>query len=570
MRFQELFGRTLRDAPAEVELISHQLAVRAGLVRPLAGGLHAWLPLGLRVLRRLEAIFRAELNELGGQEMLLPGIQPAELWQQSGRWPGSLNGDLLRFQNRDGRHYVLGAAFEEALTAVVAHEIASYRDLPRLIYQIRARYRDAARTQDGLFGLRESVVAEAYSLDRTPADLAAVQERLFVACQRVFSRAGVHPLVLETLDGGCEFAVLHPQGHAVMARCDRCGYATRAELARVAPPAMTSGALATLEKVATPDCRTIEDVARFLGVETRQTLKAVFFVRDDTELVFVVIRGDLEVSEAKLLASLGGGALRAATEAEIRAAGAEPGYASPVGLAVRTAEQPGGVTVVADRSLQSGVNFVAGANEAGYHLTGVNYPRDFAVTLLVDIARPGDGSVCGRCEAGTLQLERVFVLGYCSQPGTRYSERMDATYLDEAGQSKPVVLSCCGIELERLAAAIIERHHDAAGIVWPRSVAPFAVHIVTLGKEPLYHEQGRALYLELRRAGLDVLLDDRDERPGVKFADADLIGAPLRVTVSQRALERNTLEGKWRHSEERFDIPLVGAAATIVRLAGGE
>lgn len=568
MRFQELFGRTLREAPADAELTSHRLALRAGLIRPLGGGAYAWLPLGLRVLRRVEAIVRAELAGLNGQEILLPGLLP-ELLQESGRWQPGLNEALLKCQNRDGRHYVLAADFQEALAAMAAHEIESYRDLPRLVYQIRSQYQDVARSRGGLIGLREFTVAEAYSLGRTPAELDAAYDDVFAAWQRVFARVGLHPLAVEA-PGGYEFAVFHSQGEEAVVRCDRCSYAARLEIAQARPSAGPSGTPEALAKVPTPDCKTIEDVARYLGVETRQTLKAVFFVRDEIELVFVVIRGDLEVSETKLIQVLGGGTLRAATEAEIRAVGAEPGYASPVGLSVRTVDQPGGVTVVADESVRAGVNFVAGANDAGFHLTGVNYPRDFAATTLADIAAVADGATCGRCGAGALHVEQAIVVGYCRRSGGRLSERLGAQFLDEGGKAQPVMMGCYGLMLERLVAAIIEAHHDAAGIVWPRSVAPFAVEVVTLGKEPLYHEQGRALYAELKRAGLEVLLDDRDERPGVKFADADLVGAPLRVTVSQRALERNALEGKWRHSEERFDIPLAGAAAAIVRLAGEE
>lgn len=569
MRFQELFGRTLREAPADAEMTSHRLALRAGLIRPLGGGIYAWLPLGLRVLRRVEAIVRAELAALGGQEMALPGLLPAELLQESKRWQPGLNEALLRCQNRDGRHYVLAADYQEALAAMAAHEIESYRDLPRLVYQIRSQYQDVARPRGGLIGLREFTVAEAYSLGRTPAELDTAYDGVLAAWQRVFARVGLHPLLVEA-PGGHEFVMLHPQGEEAVVRCDQCGYTARMEIAQARPSASLSGTLEALAKVPTPDCKTIEDVARFLGVETSQTLKAVFFVRDETELVFVVIRGDREVSEAKLIQALGGGTLRAATETEIRAVGAEPGYASPVGLAVRTADQPGGVTVVADVSVQAGVNFVAGANDTGFHLTGVNYPRDFTVTLLVDIAAMADGAACGRCGAGALHIAQAIVVGYCRRPGGRLSGSLGVQFLDEGGQAQPVLMGYYGLMLERLIAAIIEAHHDTAGIVWPRSVAPFAVEIVTLGKEPLYHEQGRALYAELKRAGLEVLLDDRDERPGVKFADADLVGAPLRVTVSQRALERNALEGKWRYSEERFDIPLAGAAAAIVRLAGGE
>ncbi|MBN2469126.1 MAG: proline--tRNA ligase, partial [Anaerolineae bacterium] len=313
-------------------------------------------------------------------------------------------------------------------------------------------------------------------------------------------------------------------------------------------------------------CKTIEAVAAFIGVPTSQTLKAVFFMRDEADFVFVVIRGDLEVNESKLSAALGGASLRAATEDEIRAVGAEPGYASPVGLPVREEMDAAGVIVVVDQSARAGANFVAGANDAGYHLTGVNFGRDFTATLVADIATVYEGALCGRCGVGRLHLERAIELGHCFKLGTTYSEKVGVTYLDEGGSARPVVMGSYGIGLERLIAAIIEKHHDDYGIVWPRSVAPFDVHIVTLGKDEAFHERGRALYDQLRRAGLAVLLDDRQERPGVKFADADLIGVPLRITVSERALERGALEARWRHSPDRFDIPLVEAARTIADL----
>jgi prolyl-tRNA synthetase len=572
MRIQQLFGKTLRDAPADAELVSHQLAIRAGLVRPLTAGIYSWLPLGLRVLNRVAAIIREEMDAIDGQEVMLPVVQPAEIWQQTGRWQQGFDGELLKFQNRDGRHYVLGATHEDVVAAVTLHEIDSYRDLPQLIYQVRTKYRDTARPRGGLVRLREFTMKDAYSLDRTFADLDQQYDRLYAAYERIFARVGLDVVPVEADvgamggTGGHEFTMVHAQGDDQFARCDACGYAANIDVAAFDLPDGAAGDLAVVEKVATPDCKTIEEVAAFLNVPTAQTLKAVFYMHDDAEFVFVIIRGDLAVNETKLINVLGGGDLRTATEDEIRAIGAEPGYASPVGLHVRTSEDSDGVTVVVDRSTRHGVNFVTGANDAGYHLTGVNFPRDFAATIEGDIAEAFDGAVCGRCGAGRLHLEPAIELGHCFKLGTHYSDSFGATYLDEHGKPQPVVMGSYGIGLERLIAAIIEAHHDDYGIIWPRSVAPFDVHIVTLGKDAAYHEQGRALYAELQQAGLRVLLDDRSERPGVKFADADLIGVPLRLTISQRAADRGAVEAKWRHQSDRFDIPQADAAAEALRL----
>ena len=574
MRFQQLFWRTIRDAPAAAEQVSPQHALRAGLVRPLTAGIYAWLPLGWRVMRKVAAIIREEMDGIGAQEMVMPVVHPAELWQQSGRWE-AYGAAILRFRNRDGRDFVFGPTHEEVVAALAAHEIESYRDLPKAVYQIHTKYRDEARPRGGLVRLREFMMKDAYSLDRTADGLDAFYERIYAAYLRIYARVGLSVIPLEADagpmggTGGHEFAMLHPLGEDRLARCDSCGYAANIEVARFLPSEGVRGDLQTTEKVATPDCQTIQEVADYLGVPTRQTLKAVFFVRDEAELVFVVIRGDLEVNEVKLAGALGGGDLCDATAAEILAAGAVPGYASPVGLPVRAGDGGEGITVVVDRSVESGANFVAGANDEGYHLTGVNYPRDFQATRLADIAEAYDGATCERCGEGRLRIERAMELGHCFKLGTRYSRALGATYADEGGEARPIVMGSYGIGLDRLIAAIIERHHDQDGIIWPRSVAPFDAHILTLGKEEVYHERGRALYNDLCAAGLDVLLDDRPERPGVKFADADLIGIPLRLTVSQSALQREAVEGKWRHSEERFDIPLSGVVDEVRRLVKG-
>lgn len=575
MRLQEMFGRTLRDAPSDAELVSHQLALRAGLVRPLTAGIYAWLPLGTRVMRKVADLIRREMEGIGIQEMVMPVVHPAELWQQSGRW--TMYGPvMLRLQNRDGREFVLGPTHEEIVAALAAREIESHRDLPKAVYQIQTKYRDELRPRGGLVRLREFTMKDAYTLDRSLDDLNVAYERIYEAYLRIFAGVGLSVVPVEADVGamgglgGHEFTLLHSQGEDRFAHCDSCGYAANVEVAEFQPPVGVMGDLQSVEKVATPDCKTIQEVASFLGVDTRQTMKAVFFMWDETEFVFVVIRGDLEVNEIKLANALGGGVLRDAANDEIVAAGAVPGYASPLGLKVRVGEAADGITVVVDRSAENGVNFVAGANDEGYHLTGVNYPRDFPATIVADIAEAFDGAVCGRCGEGQLRIERAIELGHCFKLGTRYSEALGVTYQDESGDAPFVVMGSYGIGLERLIAAIIETHHDEYGIVWPRRVAPFDVHIVTLGKEDVYHRRGAALYDGLRAVGLDVLLDDRAERPGVKFADADLIGVPLRLTVSQRALERGAVEAKWRHSSECFDIVLDGIIPEVLRLVRAE
>ncbi len=574
MRFQQLFGKTLRDAPADAEMVSHQLALRAGLVRPLTAGIYSWLPLGLRVVRRVSDVIREEMDAIGGQEMVMPVVHPAEIWQQSGRWD-DFGEVMLKIRNRDGREFALGPTAEEVVAALAAREVESHRDLPRVVYQIHTKYRDEARPRGGLIRLREFLMKDAYSLDRSVEDLDEFYDAIYAAYLRIFARVGlsVNPLDADAGamggKGGHEFAMAHPQGEDRFARCEVCGYTANVEVARFLPSQSEPAELAPVVKVATPDCRTIEDVASFIGVPTKQTLKAVFFMRDETEFVFVVIRGDLEVNEARLRNALGGGVLRAAAEDEIRAAGAEPGYASPLGLSVRGEGQDDGVTVIADRSIENGANFVAGANEEGFHLTGVNFPRDVIVTRVADIGEAYDGAICGKCGEGVLHIERAIELGHCFKLGTRYSESAGVTFQDETGKPRPVVMGSYGIGIERLIAAIIEAHHDDYGIIWPQSVAPFDVHIVTLGKEEECQERGRSLYAGLRAAGLAVLLDDRTERPGVKFSDADLIGVPLRLTVSQRALERGVIEGKWRHDSERFDIPLNGLVGAVVHLVRG-
>jgi len=565
MRFTDLFTRTLRDAPADAELPSHRLAVRAGLIRPVAAGSLALMPLGWRVMERLMTILRQEMDALGAQEVRLPLVQPAEIWQASGRWE-TFGPVLQRFESEAGRAFALGPTHEELVAALAAREIDSYRQLPQLLYQIQTKYRNEPRPRGGLIRLREFTMKDAYSLDADADGMRAQYERMVATYRRIFARVGLDVMVAEADSGAMggavsqEFLLPHPQGEDSFVACPACGYAANLEAATFRLAAPETAPLAPVRKVATPGCTTIQQVAAFLGVPEAQTLKAVFFMHTlpggAERFVFVVIRGDLEVNEVKLLRALGGGTLRPAEEAEIRATGAVPGYASPLGLGKD-------VLVVADQSVQAGANFVAGANDDGYHLTGVNVPRDFVPGLLTDIALAYDGAGCPRCAEGTLRLGRAIELGHCFALGTFYSEALGVHYLDEHGVTRPVWMGSYGIGLERLMAAIIEAHHDDYGICWPAAVAPFDVHIVTIGGDAETLTAAQAVYRNLHEAGFAVLLDDRNDSAGVKFADADLIGAPVRLTISKKALAAGGVEAKRRTAPERAIVPLTALSGWL-------
>ncbi|HEX3052320.1 MAG TPA: proline--tRNA ligase [Aggregatilineaceae bacterium] len=559
MKLAHLFTRTLRDAPSDAEMVNHQLAVRAGLVRLVAAGSYALMPLGRRVIQKIEGILRDEINRIDGQEIRMPVVQPAEIFQASGRWD-SFGPVLQKIKNGSGREFALGPTHEDVVAFLAEREIDSYKQLPQHVYQIQTKYRNEARPRGGLIRLREFTMKDSYSLHTDYADLDRFYERMVGAYRRICERVQIDVFPVEADTGvmggrdSHEFVMLHDQGEALVVVCDQCGYAANTEAAAFRLDKPEAVEWEAVQKVATPDCTSIQEVADFIGVPTNQTLKAVFFVNEKAgqvgEFVFVVIRGDLDVNEVKLINALGGGEVRPATDEEIRATGAVPGYASPMGLSQD-------VKVIADVSVRYGANFVAGANDAGYHFTGVNVPRDFDPAVVVDLAEPYEGAGCARCDGGHLHLKRAIEIGHCFKLGTRYSDVMDVTYQDEKGESHPVVMGSYGIGLERLMGLIIEAHHDDYGIIWPRCVAPFDVHIVVLGKEPEYVERAAQLHDELIAAGFDVLLDDRaDCTAGVKFADADLIGVPVRLTVSKKALEAGCVEGKRRASSERVMVPL--------------
>lgn len=519
MRMSRMFGRTLREPPAEGGTEGLQVAIRAALLRPLEPGRYAYLPLGRRILERARALLRSAMAELNGQEMVLPASVPSE------RLP----------------HLFL---------ALAAREISSYRDLPRLLYAFSRRTADAPR---GLWRWREWELLTAVALHTDPAERDGLGARFLETVGQALARGKVETVRAETLSGSALLSP-YPEGRAAdgpLVRCPSCGYAATADAARFRLPAPEHEPLEERRPVPTPDCPTIADVAAYVGVPTSRTLKAVFYAvgpEGQGELVFVVIRGDLEVNEAKLRRLLGVQDLRPATEAEIRAAGAEPGYGSPVGLQVRPSLEGAGVLVVGDLSIRAGANFVAGANREGYHFLGVNFPRDFAVTLLADIAQARAGLPCPECGAPLEEMPAILLAIWDSG-----GPDAEVRYTDPAGQECPVAVGWGEVYPESWIAAVAEKWRDGYGLVWPPVLAPFDLHLVALGQDEAVREAAEAIY---RRLEGRVLYDDRDESAGVKFADADLIGCPVRLTVSRRSLEAGGVEWKTRWEKERRIVPL--------------
>jgi prolyl-tRNA synthetase len=544
--------------PADAELTSHQLLLRANFIRSLGAGLYTYMHFGWRVALKIQDIFRQEMNAAGCQEMNMPVLHPSSLWQNTGRWD-SVGPALVKLKDRRGQDYALAMTHEEVVAELARQEIQSYRDLPKAVYHIQTKVRDEPRPRGGLLRVREFRMKDAYSLDADAEGLEAFYPRVIAAYERVFARCGLDPISVEAdtgMMGGAdshEFMLSHPSGEDTFIRCDACDYAANAERAEFRLPEVESEPLEEPVEVATPGCETIADVAEFVGVPTRKTLKAVFYSGEDGELVLVMIRGDLEVNETKLRNLLNGATLEPALWDDVEAVGAEPGYGSPVGLRVRESLEDTGVLVVADRSIEAGSNFVAGANRHGYHLVGVNYPRDFSVTILDDIAQAKGGQLCPEC-GGPLAAESAIELGHCFKLGTHYAESVGATYLDASGSEHPIVMGSYGIGVGRLLAAVIEMHHDDYGIIWPPALAPFDVHLLTLGtdQEPL--ERAESFCAQLEAAGLEVLFDDREESAGVKFTDADLIGCPVRGTVSRRSLGKGGVELKARWGDDRHVV----------------
>jgi len=562
MRFSKLFGKTLRQAPAEAESISHQLLLRAGMIAQEAAGIYSYLPMGWRVLKKIENVIREEMDKVGGQELMLPVLQPFELWQQSGRYV-SFGKSLFTLTDRKEHTLALGPTHEEVITDLVHRYVQSYRELPLLLYQIQTKLRDEPRPRGGLLRVREFIMKDLYSFDADEAGLDESYQKMSQSYRDIYSRLGLPALMVEADSGAIggkdshEFMVLTEGGEDEIIRCSNCGYAANAERAQSAKTKGDAETPLPLKEVATPGTKAIEEVAGFVGVPTSQTLKSVFYSADG-EFIFVIIRGDLEVNETKLRNALKCTELRLATEGEVDEAGLVPGFASPIGMK--------GVKVVADDSITLGSNFIVGANKPGYHLRNANYPRDFKVDLMADIAlaRPGDS--CPKCQ-GKLSSARGIEVGHVFKLGTFISERFEASFLDSDGTSRPIVMGCYGIGLGRLLAAIVEQSHNDQGIIWPLSVAPYQVYLcpLSLDKSAVF-PTAEKIYQELQKEGIEVLFDDRDDSPGVKFNDADLLGIPLRLTLSPRTLQSQSVEAKWRTEKEAQLLPLDNLTVQVKKL----
>jgi prolyl-tRNA synthetase len=562
MRFSQLFGRTLREDPAEAEVISHRLLQRAGFIKPLAAGLYTQMPLGWRVCQKLIRILRREMDALGCQEMAMPVVNPAEIWQQTGRWD-SVGPALVKWKDRNQRDMCLAMTHEETVSALLKTELDSYKQLPILIYHIQTKVRDEPRPRAGLIRVREFMMKDAYSVHADQAGIDRFYPHMVQAYRNIYAACGLEVVEVEAdpgMMGGSdshEFMVVSDNGEDSIFISSDGVYAANAERAvfdKGAPPTET---LEPLAEVYTPHCKTIAELADFLGVPPSRTVKAVFYIADNEtqDFIFALIRGDLPINEVKLSNALGL-TFRPATEAEITAVGATPGYASAIGLK----KELGGerrLMIVADDSAVQWPNLVGGANKPEYHLKNTNAGRDYQPDLVTDIALARDGDKCRGSEA-TLQLRRGIEVGHCFKLGTRYSRAMGVTYLDENGKAQTPVMGSYGIGVGRLMAAIVEQHHDEQGIIWPAAVAPFDLHLVSLAKnrEDGVGQQAEALYTALQQAGLSVLYDDRKESPGVKFADADLIGLPWRVTVSSRAWQSGGVEVKRRSVTEKEIVPV--------------
>ncbi|MFC2005006.1 proline--tRNA ligase [Chloroflexota bacterium] len=564
MRISKLFGKTQREIPAEADTISHQLLLRAGMIRQVAAGVYSYLPLAWRVLKKIENIIREEMDKADGQELMMPVLQPLELWQVTGR-DITLGQGLFTLSDRRDRRLALGPTHEEVITELVRYNVQSYRDLPLLLYQIQTKFRDEPRPRAGLIRVREFSMKDLYSFDTDEEGLDQSYNKMLEAYRNIYARCGLSTLLVEADSGAIggkeshEFIVVAESGEDEIVSCTNCQYMANVEKAESTKEKAEGGEPLPLEEVSTPGATTIEEVASFLKVPHNRTLKAVFYIADG-QLIFVIIRGDLEVNEVKLKNALKCAELRMATEDEVIEAGIVPGAASPVGIS--------GIKVVADDSITSVANSVAGANKPDTHLRNVNYPRDFKADIITDIAKARAGDVCPECE-GKLSSSHGIEVGHTFKLGTFYSETQGAFFIDQNGQSHPVIMGCYGIGLGRLLAAAIEQNHDNKGIIWPLSIAPYHIYLCPLhGENPQVVATAERLYADLTAEGLEVLFDDRDESPGVKFNDADLLGIPVRVTISPRSLEKNSLELKQRSEKELELVPLNEAVTKLKELIG--
>jgi len=566
MRYSEMHLPTGREIPSDAEVVSNQLMIRAGMIRKLTSGIYSYLPLGYRVIRKVERIVREEMNKAGAQEVHLPMVQPAELWQESGRWT-YYGKELLRFRDRNDRDYCLGPTHEEVITDLVRHDIKTYRQLPRNLYQIQTKFRDEVRPRFGVMRCREFGMKDAYSFDADEAGAEKSYEKMFAAYNAIFRRCGLRFRPVEADSGSIggsfshEFMVLAESGEDAIAFCEKCNYAANLEKAEIARPekaAPVASDRPALESVETPNVRTIEEVSAFLNVSPRQIVKTLIF-NADGKACAVLIRGDHEVNEIKVKNILGAAELELADDEMIfKATGAPRGFAGPVGVKVR---------VIADYSILDLVDMVTGANREDYHLKNVNLGRDFTVESFADLRVVQPGDACPRC-GGEIKFARGIEVGHVFKLGTKYSKAMKAVYLDRDGKEKTMIMGCYGIGIGRTVAACIEQNFDQNGIIWPMPLAPYAVIVTPVNiNEPDVMKAAGEIYEELLAADVEVILDDRDERAGVKFKDADLIGIPLRIVVGSKNLAQGQVELKIRKTGDSRLYPksdIVSEVRTII------
>ncbi|HOQ41881.1 MAG TPA: proline--tRNA ligase [Smithellaceae bacterium] len=549
MRYSEMHLPTGREVPSDAEVVSNQLMIRAGMIRKLTSGIYSYLPLGYRVIRKVEQIIREEMNKAGAQEVHLPMVQPAELWQESGRWT-FYGKELLRFRDRNNRDYCLGPTHEEVITDLVRHDIKTYRQLPCNLYQIQTKFRDEVRPRFGVMRCREFGMKDAYSFDADEAGAEKSYEKMFAAYNNIFRRCGLKFRSVEADSGSIggsfshEFMVMADSGEDAIVFCEKCNYAANLEKAEIVKPAaedLQQKEQPAMESVETPDVRTIEEVSTFLNISPEQIVKTLIFNADGKPCA-VLIRGDHEVNEIKVKNYLGAAALELADDEMImKATGAPRGFAGAVGIKAR---------VIADYSIMNLVNMVTGANKENYHLKNVNIGRDFQVESFADLRVSQPGDACPRC-GGVIKFVRGIEVGHVFKLGTKYSKAMKAVYLDRDGKEKTMIMGCYGIGIGRTVAACIEQNFDSNGIIWPIPLAPFTVIVTPVNiKESDVMKASEDIYRELLACGVESIMDDRDERAGVKFKDADLIGIPLRIVVGSKNLAQGRVELKIRRSGE--------------------
>lgn len=563
MRYSSYFIPTKKEVPADAEIISHQLMIRAGMIRKLTSGIYTYLPVGLKSIRKVENIVREEMNRAGAIEVLMPAVQPAELWQESGRWE-YYGRELLRFKDRHDRDACMGPTHEEVITDLVRKEIHSYKQMPINLYQIQTKFRDEIRPRFGIMRGREFIMKDAYSFDVDEAGANRSYEAMYEAYERIFQRCGLKFRAVEadsgTIGGSYshEFMVLADSGEDQLVNCAACSYAANLERAEVkkdvnvAPPDPSE--FLEMERVETPDQRTIDEVARFLNVTSQNLVKTLIYVVDE-EPVAVLVRGDHELNEAKLKNALNAQSVEMASERTVEETTRAPmGFAGPVGLRIK---------VLADNAVKTMASFVVGGNEKDLHLKNVNLERDFKVAVFGDLRTIAQSDPCPRC-GGAMSFGRGIEVGHVFKLGVKYSEAMKALFLNEQGKELPMIMGCYGIGIGRTVAAAIEQNHDENGIVFPIPVAPFEVSILPL---QMHNDDvvkaAVKIYEDLMKNGIDALLDDRDERAGVKFNDADLLGIPVRITVGSRGLKNGEVEVKLRSEAESFTVPLNNAAIAI-------